>query len=185
MRNVQRETIIGVFLTPSHTSTLQGAGGLWFRHHGQYPMLQRTCFHGNPQTDCSPLHQQATSCFNVKRQLAGINLRVVEITPSLLPPLPKQIQLRIFFCFFKLQFSLFMSASPIRPQRCHSQRHNSPVVSENFQPFQVILLLEQYEAATRKSLTNEKAIPFHSGKELRRRGGGVSHQLLKRNGSLG
>lgn len=40
------------------------------------------CFHGNNKRDCFDLHQQATSCFNVKRQLAWNNLCVVNSHPT-------------------------------------------------------------------------------------------------------
>lgn len=158
----------------------QDIGGqqFWQNQHSWYAIVQCTCSHGNQKRDCFPLHQQATSCFNVKRQLAGINLCVVGKKRG--PPNRFNSEKWGGKAIF-LIYAPPSTATPLLPP------HNSPVVFENFQPFQVISLLEQYEAATRKSLMNEKAIPFHSSKKprRRRRGGRVSHQLLKRNRSLG
>jgi len=98
-------------------------------------MLQRICFHGNQERDCFALHQQATSRFNVKRQLAGIHLRVVKTEKKKVP--------QNKFHFEKRQLSLFVLAhqSALTPLLPH---HHTPVVSKNFQPFRVISLLEKY-----------------------------------------
>ena len=61
--------------------SLYDIGGQWFwqNQHCWFPILQCTCFHGNQKTDCFPLHQQPTSCFNVKRQLAEIIFCIVNV----------------------------------------------------------------------------------------------------------
>lgn len=63
---------------PPHLKSQKDTGGQQFWHPRWYRMLQRTCFHGNQRNDCISLHHQVTSWFNGKRQLARINLCVVQ-----------------------------------------------------------------------------------------------------------
>lgn len=73
------------------------------------------------------------SCFNVNRQLAGINLCVVKKKSPQTDLIQKNRKEAIFLIYV---------GSPIHPRTPPTPHHNSPVVFENFQPFQVISLLK-------------------------------------------
>lgn len=106
------ETEMHESIHPQQSRWDTGGQGLWQDQRGWYPKLQHTCFHGNQGRDCFALHQQATSCFNVKRQLAGINLCVVKKGPS------KQIE---FGKIRKKKKSNFLHLWRLLPptRRCH------------------------------------------------------------------